>query len=47
MFIFLEENNTELPLVQFHHHSPLPTLKVSDIDVKFNRMQCKQTDFVS
>ena len=47
MFIFPEENNTGLPPVPFHHHSPFHTLKVTDISVKLNRMQCKQSDFVS
>ena len=47
MFIFPWENNTGLPPVPFHHHSPLHTLKVTDISVKLNRMQCKQTNFVS
>ena len=45
MFIFPEENNAELPPVPFHHHFPRYTLKVTDISVKLNRMQCKQTDF--
>ena len=47
MFILPGENNTELPPVPFQHHSPLHTLKVSEISVKLNRMQCNQTDFVS
>ena len=46
MFIFPEENNMVLPPVPFHHHSPLETLKVTDISVKLNRMKCKQSDFV-
>ena len=46
-FLYAEENNTGLPPVPFHHHSPLHTLKVTDISVKLNRMQCKQSDFVS
>ena len=36
-----------LPPVPFHHHSPLHTSKVTDISVKLNHMQCKQTNFVS
>ena len=36
-----------LPPVPFHRHSPLHTLKAADISVKLNRMQCKQTDFVT
>ena len=47
MLIFPGENNTGLPPVPFHHHSRLHTLKVTDISVKLNRMQCNQTDFVS
>ena len=47
MFIFPGENNTGLPPLPFHHHSPLQTLKVTDISVKFNRIQCKQSAFVS
>ena len=47
MFIFPGENNTGLPPVPFHHHSPFHTFKVTDISVKLNRMQCKQSDFVS
>ena len=47
MFIFPGENNTRLPPVSFQRHSPLHTLKVIDIFVKLNRMQCKQSDFVS
>ena len=35
---FPEENNTGLPPVLFHHHSPLHTLKVTDISVKLNHM---------
>ena len=31
----------------FHHHAPLHALKVTDISVKLNRMQCKQSDFIS
>ena len=45
--IFPGENNTRLLPVPFHHHSPLHTLKVTDISVKLNRMQCNQTDFDS
>ena len=44
MFIFPRENNTGLPPVPFHYHSPLQTLKATDISVELNRMQCKQTD---
>ena len=47
MFIFPRENTTGLPPVPFHHHFPLHTLKVTDISVKLNRMQSKQTIFVS
>ena len=47
LFIFPGENNTGLPPVPFQHHSPLHTLKVTDISVKLNRMQCKQSAFVS
>ena len=47
MFIFPGENNMGLLPIPFPHHSPLHTLKVTDISVKLNRMQCKQTDFVS
>ena len=36
-----------LPPVPFYHHSPLHILKVTDISVKLNRMQCKRSDFVS
>ena len=36
----------ELPPVLFHQHSPLHTLKITDISVKLNRMQCKPSDFV-
>ena len=43
MFIFLKENNTELPPVLFHQRFPFHTLKVTDICVNFNRMQCKKT----
>ena len=46
MFIFPRENNTGLPPVQFYYHSPLHTLKVTDIAVKLNRMQGKQSDLV-
>ena len=46
MFVFPEENNTGLPPIPFHQHSPLHTLKVTHISVKLNRMQCKQTGFV-
>ena len=47
MFIFPGENDVGLPPVPFQHHSSLHTLKVNDISVKLNRMQCKQSDFVS
>ena len=47
MSIFPEDNNTGLPLVPFHHHSPLYTLKVTDISVNLNCMQSKESDFVS
>ena len=36
-----------LPPVPFQHHSPLHTFMVTAISVKLNRMQCKQTKFVS
>ena len=42
MFIFPKKNNTGLPPVPFHKHSPLHTLKVTDISVKLTCMQCKQ-----
>ena len=45
--VHLEENNTVLSPVPFYHRSPLHTLKVTDISVKRNRVQCKQSDFVS
>ena len=45
MLIFPEENNTGLPPVLFRQHSLLHILKVTDISVKLNRMQCKQSDF--
>ena len=44
---FPGEKNTRLPLVLFHHHSPLHNFNVTNISVKLNRMQCKQSDFVS
>ena len=47
MFIFSGDNHTGLPPVPFLHHSPLHTLKATDISVKLNRMQCKQSAFVS
>ena len=47
MFIFPEENNTELPPVPFYHYSTLHILKVTDISVKLNCMHCKETDFIS
>ena len=34
------------PPVPFHQHSPFHTMNVTDISVKLNRMQCKQSDFV-
>ena len=43
MFIFPEENNAGLLPIPFHQHSPFHTLKVTDISVKLNRMQCKQS----
>ena len=43
---FPGENNAGLPPVPFHQHSPLRTLKITDVPVKLNRMQCKQSDFV-
>ena len=46
MFIFSEENDTGLPPVSFHHHSPPYASKVTDISVKLNRIQSKQSDFV-
>ena len=46
MFIFPEENNTGLLPVPFHHHSPFYTLKVTDISLKLDRLQWKQSDFV-
>ena len=47
MFFFPGENNTGLPSIPFQHHYSLHTLNVTDISVKLNRMQCKQSDFVS
>ena len=44
---FPEENNMGLLPIPFYHHFPLHTFKVTDIFVKLNRMQCKQSDFVS
>ena len=45
MFIFTKENNAGLLPVAFYRHILLHTLKVIDISVKLNRMQCKQSDF--
>ena len=47
MFNFPGENITGRTPVPFHHHSPLHTMKVTNISVKLNRMHCKQSDFVS
>ena len=42
MFIFPNENKTGLPPVPFHQNSPLHTLKVTEVSVKLNRMECKK-----
>ena len=44
---FPQENNARLPPVSFHQHSPLHTLRGTNISVKLNRVQCKQRGFVS
>ena len=38
---FPEENNTGLPPVPYHQHSPLHILKVTDISLKLDGMQCE------
>ena len=38
---FPEENNTGLPPVSFYLHSPLHTLKVTDIPLKINHSNAK------
>ena len=37
-FYFAEENNTGLPPVLFHAHSPIHRLKFTDIFLKLNRL---------